>query len=287
MSAALVAAALFVGKAAVAIGAFVIDYAMIIGLGLTVAGYALDNPYLMTLGSILTGFAGGAAFGTGFGAAGAAVAAATSPLSPLDPGVKQAIGWAWTAVMVGYSIHQNVQAAKLTADDNVKTITEGTSDAQNASVGGAKEAVPGAETAGEKFVNPTGGEIRGCDVHGCGGFTAPREGGRIHNAVDYISKPGQTVVSPASGTVVREVTQVYRNAPHFSGLVIKAESGEVFRLFYVQADKSLIGTAITKGAAIGTAQDITVRYAGITNHVHLDIRSAGGKILDPSKLVGK
>ena len=126
MSAALVAAALFVGKAAVAIGAFVIDYAMIIGLGLTVAGYALDNPYLMTLGSILTGFAGGAAFGTGFGAAGAAVAAATSPLSPLDPGVKQAVGWAWTVIMIGYSIYQNVQAAKIAASDNTSLLQSAT-----------------------------------------------------------------------------------------------------------------------------------------------------------------
>jgi RHS repeat-associated protein len=76
----------------------------ILGAALTIAGYALHNPFLSTIGGILLGFAGGyamvgggglAAFGNGI--LGAAVAGVTSPLSPLDPGVKMAIGWAWTA----------------------------------------------------------------------------------------------------------------------------------------------------------------------------------------------
>ena len=112
-------AAVFIGKAAAAVASFVVaNQLLVIGIAITVAGYALDNPYLMTLGAILTGFAGGAIYGAGFGATGAAVAAATSPLSPLDPGIKQAIGWAWTAFMIGYGIHQNAQAAKLAAKNN-------------------------------------------------------------------------------------------------------------------------------------------------------------------------
>ncbi|MBI2394387.1 MAG: hypothetical protein HYV09_32755 [Deltaproteobacteria bacterium] len=76
-----------------------------VGAAATIAGYVLENPTLMTIGSVLLGFSGGYAFGAGFlagpGLAGgivtATVAAATSPLSPLDPGIKQAVGWAFTA----------------------------------------------------------------------------------------------------------------------------------------------------------------------------------------------
>ena len=92
------------------------DISRLIGLGI-LSGYIQEDPVLSTIVSVALGFTLG-------GPAGAFIAAITSPLSPLDPGVKQAIGWAWTAVMVGYSIHQNVQAAKLTADDNIQTIAE-------------------------------------------------------------------------------------------------------------------------------------------------------------------
>ena len=125
VTAALAVAAVFIGKAAAAVASFVVaNQLLVIGIAITVAGYALDNPYLMTLGAILTGFAGGAIYGAGFCATGAAVAAATSPLSPLDPGIKQAIGWAWTAFMVGYSIHQNVQAAAKAQNASTETIKE-------------------------------------------------------------------------------------------------------------------------------------------------------------------
>jgi RHS repeat-associated protein len=77
----------------------------VVGAACTVAGYVLKDPLLMTIGSIALGFAGGFAGGAGFlagpglagGIVGASVAAITSPLSPLDPGLKQAIGWAYTA----------------------------------------------------------------------------------------------------------------------------------------------------------------------------------------------
>ncbi|HEY3358706.1 MAG TPA: toxin TcdB middle/N-terminal domain-containing protein [Polyangia bacterium] len=77
----------------------------VIGAACTIAGYVLKDPLLMTLGSIALGFAGGFVGGAGFlagpgmagGIVSATVAAITSPLSPLDPGIKQAIGWIYTA----------------------------------------------------------------------------------------------------------------------------------------------------------------------------------------------
>ncbi len=70
-----------------------------VGAGLTTAGYFLHDPFLSTTGSVMLGFVGGykigASFLTGMGTA--SVQAAASPLSPLDPNAKMAIGWAFTA----------------------------------------------------------------------------------------------------------------------------------------------------------------------------------------------
>ncbi len=80
----------------------VIAAVAIAGAVCTVAGYVLKDPTLMTIGGVLLGFATGymgplLGGGLAGGLLGAAVAAATSPLSPLDPGLKQAIGWAYAA----------------------------------------------------------------------------------------------------------------------------------------------------------------------------------------------
>jgi len=74
----------------------------VIGAVCTVAGYATKNPLLSSIGGILLGFSGGYAMpigGSAFagGLLGASVAGATSPISPLDPGLKQAVGWAYSA----------------------------------------------------------------------------------------------------------------------------------------------------------------------------------------------
>jgi len=73
----------------------------VVGAACTVAGYVLKDPTLMTIGMVALGFATGYVGpllgGIGGGLLGASVAALTSPLSPLDPGVKQAIGWAYAA----------------------------------------------------------------------------------------------------------------------------------------------------------------------------------------------
>ncbi|MBP6843309.1 MAG: VCBS repeat-containing protein [Kofleriaceae bacterium] len=71
-----------------------------IGLAFTAVGYITKDPLLMTIGGVMTGFAAGAAgtlLGGGMagGLLGASVAALTSPLSPLDPKIKSAIGWSY------------------------------------------------------------------------------------------------------------------------------------------------------------------------------------------------
>ena len=87
-----------------AVAAYGTEYFVVavIGAAITTVGYLAEDPVLMTIGGILTGFAGGAnglllGGGTAGGILGASVAALTSPLSPLDPSIKRAVGWAYAA----------------------------------------------------------------------------------------------------------------------------------------------------------------------------------------------
>jgi RHS repeat-associated protein len=77
-----------------------------VGAATVTTGYFLKDPLLMSVGSILLGAASGFAFGVGYlstaeplmnAAIGGTMAALTSPVSPLDSGLKNALGWAYTA----------------------------------------------------------------------------------------------------------------------------------------------------------------------------------------------
>jgi hypothetical protein len=79
----------------------------VIGAATTTVGYFTHDPTLMSIGGVLLGAASGYQFGAGFLTSGAGgstaaawgggVAALTSPISPLSPGLKSAIGWAYAA----------------------------------------------------------------------------------------------------------------------------------------------------------------------------------------------
>jgi RHS repeat-associated protein len=83
-----------------------LSFVALVGAATTVAGYVLKDPVLSTIGSVLLGFVGG-------GPVGAAVAAATSPLSPLDPKLKQTIGWAYTAYGLFQELNGMLSEAKV------------------------------------------------------------------------------------------------------------------------------------------------------------------------------
>jgi RHS repeat-associated protein len=109
----IIAAVIGVASIAGAAPAWVTAVALV-GAVCQVAGYILKNPYLMSIGQILMGFAGGftgSFLGGGIvgGMVGAAVAAATSPISPLSPTVKMIIGWAYTAIGLFAELAQSAQ----------------------------------------------------------------------------------------------------------------------------------------------------------------------------------
>ena len=118
------------------------------------------------------------------------------------------------------------------------------------------------------MISPTGLGIRS-DSAGNGMFGAKR-GRRLHKGTDFICKPGQIVVAPISGRVIR-IAKPYANAP-FSGLVIKNKIITI-KMFYFNPQVNIVGMSVVQGQNIGLAQDIAAHYpdSGMTPHIHLQV----------------
>jgi hypothetical protein len=132
------------------------------------------------------------------------------------------------------------------------------------------------------FIKPTNGFSRTRDNFGSGQYNAPRDGGtRLHKGLDLISAPGEMIKSPISGTIIKEVI-AYADDPQYKGVLIKG-TGEFadleVKILYV---RPLIGGNVKAGDIIGMAQDITLRYPGITNHIHMEVLKKG-VIADPTE----
>jgi len=120
------------------------------------------------------------------------------------------------------------------------------------------------------LISPTGKGIRKSDSHGSGEYGASRGANRYHTGVDFICEPGQIIVSPCQGKIVR-VARPYATG-YWLGVLIRNEILSLF-LFYLIPHKELIGQEVRAGHDIGIAQDISVKYPGITPHIHMQIES--------------
>jgi murein DD-endopeptidase MepM/ murein hydrolase activator NlpD len=133
----------------------------------------------------------------------------------------------------------------------------------------------------QKFqaITRAGGVRRG-DPWGHGHFGAGR-GGRSHEGVDFAAQPGEEILSPIEGTVVRTAAP-YKNDTRFTGVVVEGVgpwAGVQVKLFYVEGQRS---GPVKAGERIGLAQNLQARYPNITNHVHLEIRLLG-RLLSPDE----
>lgn len=126
------------------------------------------------------------------------------------------------------------------------------------------------------MISCTGKPIRGIDDWGSGAYGASRGGARIHLGADFECTPGQHVVMPITGTVIR-VANPYLNSD-FSGLLIGNDQ-ITLKMFYFLPDLSLIGQTVPKGRYIGMAQDISTRYEGMIPHIHVQIESVDPRLL--------
>lgn len=124
---------------------------------------------------------------------------------------------------------------------------------------------------------------RDCDPQGCGSFGSSR-GTRTHKGIDVIFEPGEDVLSPISGTISRYPIP-YANDRSIKAIEVKSDCYRVM-LFYVE-NQLPIGTKVSKGQKIATAQNIAAKYGGgMTNHVHLEIYDCDGKLVNPEKIYG-
>jgi len=138
-----------------------------------------------------------------------------------------------------------------------------------------------------RWVNPTDGDVRGCDAYGCGGYdatrTSPDGSTYSHHSTDYVSTSGQDVVAVHDGTV--SFGQVYPNDTNLRFVQITSTDGYVVREMYVSpADGLAPGDRVRAGDVIGQAQSLQGRYPGITDHIHVDIHYQN-YWLNPQRLI--
>lgn len=135
------------------------------------------------------------------------------------------------------------------------------------------------------FANPTGHAPRAHDAYGSGAFGASRDGGhRQHEGVDYAADAGQTVVAPISGYVSR-IGFAYGDDERYRYVEITNPAlGYEARVFYVDPTVA-VGQAVHVGAPIGLVRTLQDRYAGITDHVHLEIAAPGHGRIDATRMI--
>lgn len=118
-----------------------------------------------------------------------------------------------------------------------------------------------------------GMKSRGFDQkYGSGQFGASRDHGkRHHSGLDVLAAAREPVFSPIDGEVIREAVPY----PPFSGLLIRGTgeyAGYEVKLFYVDG---LMCGPCKAGSIVGYAENLGVKYPGIPNHVHMEVRSKG------------
>lgn len=124
---------------------------------------------------------------------------------------------------------------------------------------------------GLRYTSPTGQGVRQPDQWGDGRFGASRdEGTRRHKGVDYIATPGQAVVYPTNCATLTRISNPYSDDNRFSGAGVSNPRVELY-LWYFAPDAALVGKPAHLGQPIGTAQDLNLRYPGITPHIHVQI----------------
>ena len=129
------------------------------------------------------------------------------------------------------------------------------------------------------MISPTGKlDLRGQDKWGHGGFGKPR-GTRVHHGIDFVIDPDNYIYFPFDFGYIDRVAKPYAQDNRYSGAFISGvdnNTNYIAKLFYFQPNLELITeiefmekVKLTKGDIIGESQDLTLRYPGIVNHIHL------------------
>lgn len=128
--------------------------------------------------------------------------------------------------------------------------------------------------------------VRPRDPFGDGAFKARRDGGtRLHMGVDLCAWPRQVITAWTMGLRFMRTAAPYEDDPRFGGVLLQLGSGEEVKIFYVAPREDLRpGALLQTGDVIGHAQDLRIKYVGITPHVHVEVWKAGERI-DPTEFI--
>ncbi|MDA1044233.1 MAG: M23 family metallopeptidase [Verrucomicrobia bacterium] len=121
---------------------------------------------------------------------------------------------------------------------------------------------------------------RGEDEWGRGAFGASRDD-HPHRGVDIAVASGDAIFAPFDGRIVRNAIP-YDDDDRFSGILLQgyaAFSGYEMKIFYMQCTMPF--GHVRAGELIGQAQNIALRYPGITNHIHVELWN-NGNVVDPT-----
>ena len=122
------------------------------------------------------------------------------------------------------------------------------------------------------------------DNWGSGHYGASR-GDRKHVGVDFACYPNSAVFPEKAGRVTK-VGYCYNDDLSFRYIEIEDSHGDFARYFYVEPTGAIeVGQLVYHKTILGHSQKRGDRYAGITEHVHLETfeRKDGKKVyFDPS-----
>ncbi len=125
------------------------------------------------------------------------------------------------------------------------------------------------------MISPTGHGVRGQDKWGSGLFGVSRGRSKDpHRGCDFICVPGQDIVAPVKGVILR-LKYPYAESVDgvlFGGILMQG-AGYRITMFYFDPIKELVTMEVEQGDLIGHAQDLRVKYPKIIPHVHLHFDS--------------
>ena len=118
---------------------------------------------------------------------------------------------------------------------------------------------------------------RKTDAQGSGAFGSSR-GSRTHNGVDYACYPGSAVLSPVDG-VVTKLAYPYADDLFYRYVEVTAPDGTHHRVFYIDPTVTMNLKVKAGVTQLGVSQEL--KYDGITQHVHYEIKDTPTTFVNP------
>lgn len=140
----------------------------------------------------------------------------------------------------------------------------------------------------------SGLKVRCQDAWGSGHYLAPR-GSRLHRGVDFICKAGEPIKPLAPGYVTKigyPYSPLDPKKGHLRYVEVTGIDGYRLRYFYVKIEVSvgsyvkLEGESSSLETILGTSQDLSEIYPGITQHYHFEVINKLGVYVNPHEYLG-